>query len=108
MTLPDRSRGALRSILRLLLLALGLALAGWVLRELGEDHGIAFMSAQMRGGGLWAEALFVLVGAAATAVVRRARRWPSLAAAPSAPWPAAAFPCWPRCWAAPWAMAGPG
>ena len=68
MTLPDRSRGPLRSVFRLLLLALGLALAGWVLRELGEDHGIAFMSAQMRGGGLWAETLFVLVGAAATAV----------------------------------------
>ncbi|MFC0410635.1 TVP38/TMEM64 family protein [Roseomonas elaeocarpi] len=64
---PDRARGPWNAIGRLLLLALGLALAGWVIREVGEDHGLSFASARLRDDGWWGEALFVLVGAGAAA-----------------------------------------
>ncbi|MCK8785073.1 VTT domain-containing protein [Roseomonas sp. NAR14] len=67
---PGGGRGA--AIGKLALLALGLTLAGWLLRELGAAPGTAqgaeWVDRFVRGKGLWGEAVFVLAGAAATAV----------------------------------------
>jgi uncharacterized membrane protein YdjX (TVP38/TMEM64 family) len=60
-----RRRGAL---LRLLLLAAGLAAAGLVLRELGAAPGTEWVDRHVRGQGALGEAIFLAVGAAATAV----------------------------------------
>ena len=53
---------------RLLLLVLGLAGAGWLLREWGAVPGTDWADRHIRGQGLQGEALFLLLGAAATAV----------------------------------------
>lgn len=55
------------SWLRLLLLAGGLAAAGWILRELGAVPGTDWVDAHVRDAGLRGEALFLLLGAALTA-----------------------------------------
>jgi uncharacterized membrane protein YdjX (TVP38/TMEM64 family) len=53
--------------MRLLLLVAGLALAGLVLRELGVVPGAEWADRNLRGKGLAGEAIFILIGAAATA-----------------------------------------
>lgn len=53
--------------MRLLLLVAGLALAGLVLRELGAVPGTEWADRNLRGQGLAGEAIFILIGAAATA-----------------------------------------
>lgn len=60
-----RRRAALA---KLALLVLGLAAGGWLLRTLGAAPGTEWVDRYVRGEGLWGEALFVLVAAAATAV----------------------------------------
>jgi hypothetical protein len=61
----------LRAAAKLGVLALGLALAGWIVRTLGvapgTDTGMAWVDTFIRGQGLWGEALFVAIGTAATA-----------------------------------------
>lgn len=58
----------LRALGKLALLALGLALGGWLLRTLGAAPGTEWVDRYVRGEGLWGEAVFVLAAAAATAV----------------------------------------
>ncbi|WP_207539782.1 TVP38/TMEM64 family protein [Sabulicella rubraurantiaca] len=48
---------------RLLLLVLGLAAVGWVLRELGAVPGTDWVDAHVRGQGVKGEAMFLLLGA---------------------------------------------
>ncbi|MDB5373163.1 MAG: putative rane protein YdjX, family, SNARE-associated domain [Belnapia sp.] len=57
-----------RAIAKLLLLAAGLVVAGLLLRWLGAALGTEWVDSNIRGQGLWGEALFLLVGTAATAV----------------------------------------
>ncbi|WP_376099173.1 TVP38/TMEM64 family protein [Roseomonas sp. CCTCC AB2023176] len=61
----------LRAALRLGVMAVGLALAGWIVRTLGvapgTDTGMAWVDTFIRGQGLWGEAIFVAIGGAATA-----------------------------------------
>ena len=63
-----RRRDVGRALGRLVLMALGLAAAGWLLREFGSAEGVHRLESEVRGHGLAGEALFVLVGAATAAV----------------------------------------
>lgn len=56
-----------RAVGKLLLLAAGLVVAGLLLRWLGAALGTEWVDRHIRGQGLWGEALFLLVGTAATA-----------------------------------------
>lgn len=58
------ARGA---VARLGLLAVGLAGAGWVLRQAGGLPGTTWVDTTIRDQGLWGEAVFLAVGAALTA-----------------------------------------
>jgi uncharacterized membrane protein YdjX (TVP38/TMEM64 family) len=62
--LPERWR----SIGKLLLLGAGLLAAGALLREMGGVPGTGWVDRHIRGEGLWGELVFVLMGAALTAV----------------------------------------
>ncbi|RYJ00094.1 MAG: TVP38/TMEM64 family protein [Acetobacteraceae bacterium] len=53
---------------KLLLLAAGLVVAGLLLRWLGAALGTEWVDQNIRGQGLWGEAIFLLVGTVATAV----------------------------------------
>ena len=53
---------------KLLLLAAGLVVAGLLLRWLGAALGTDWVDRNIRGQGLWGEAIFLLVGTVATAV----------------------------------------
>ncbi len=57
-----------RALGKLGLLAGGLLAAGALLREMGGVPGTAWVDASIRDEGLWGEAVFVLVGAAMTAI----------------------------------------
>lgn len=67
----EESGSGLRAALKIGVLALGLALAGWIVRTLGiapgTDTGMAWVDTFIRGQGPWGEALFVAIGTAATA-----------------------------------------
>ncbi|MFT8245751.1 TVP38/TMEM64 family protein [Roseomonas sp. BN140053] len=66
---PAATRGrAGRALGRLLALALGLGLAGWLLREIGSAQGVDFVEAHVRDHGAAGQVFFVLAGAAAAAV----------------------------------------
>jgi len=56
-----------QSLVKLAVMALGLAAGGWLLRTLGAAPGTEWVDRYLRGGGLGSEAVFVLIGAAATA-----------------------------------------
>ena len=58
----------LKAIAKLLLLAAGLVAAGLLLRWLGAVLGTEWVDRNIRGQGLWGEAVFLLLGAVATAV----------------------------------------
>ncbi|HEV7265560.1 MAG TPA: VTT domain-containing protein [Falsiroseomonas sp.] len=60
-------RGRRRALLKLVLLAGGLVVAGALLRESGGVPGTAWVDASIRDEGLWGEAVFIAVGAALTA-----------------------------------------
>ncbi len=70
---PPAGAGAARrqrakALAKLAALALGLAAGGWLLRSLGAAPGTEWVDRHVRGrGGLWGEALFVLVAALGTA-----------------------------------------
>jgi uncharacterized membrane protein YdjX (TVP38/TMEM64 family) len=55
------------ALLRLVVLACGLAAAGWVLRTLGVAPGTAWVDRLVLGQGLLGEAVFIGIGAVATA-----------------------------------------
>ncbi|MBL6458276.1 TVP38/TMEM64 family protein [Belnapia sp. T6] len=57
-----------RAVAKLLVLAVGLVAAGLLLRALGAMLGTEWVDRTIRGRGLWGEAIFLLVGLAATAV----------------------------------------
>ncbi|MFC0385420.1 TVP38/TMEM64 family protein [Muricoccus vinaceus] len=65
------TRPGLASAGRMALLAVGLGLAGWIIRTLGfapgGDAGTQWVDHWIRGQGLWGEAVFLAVGAAAAA-----------------------------------------
>ncbi|WP_268921322.1 TVP38/TMEM64 family protein [Siccirubricoccus phaeus] len=65
---PDGGAGRWRAIGRLLLLAAGLVAAGLALRGIGLVPGTEWVDRHVRGQGLWGEAMFLLVTAAATAL----------------------------------------
>jgi len=56
-----------KAVGKLLLLAAGLVVAGLALRGLGTALGTEWMDRNIRGQGLWGEAVFILVGTAASA-----------------------------------------
>lgn len=56
------------SLLKLLVLALGLVAGGWLLRTMGFAPGTAWADQYLAGGGLAAEVLFMAAGAVASAV----------------------------------------
>ena len=68
---PAAPRAALAAAGRLALLALGLGLAGWIVRLLGlapgGESGMAWVDHWIRGQGMQGEAVFLVVGAAAAA-----------------------------------------
>ena len=68
---PGEGGNGLRAALKLGILALGLGVAGWIVRTLGvtpgTDTGMEWVDTFIRGQGLWGEALFVAIGTAATA-----------------------------------------
>ncbi|WP_431281074.1 TVP38/TMEM64 family protein [Humitalea sp. 24SJ18S-53] len=68
MTRPAAASRRRDSLLKLLVLALGLAAAGWLLRTLGVAPGTAWADQYLAGGGVLAEILFVAVGTLASAV----------------------------------------
>lgn len=72
MTQAGRAVPRWRSVGRLLVLAAGLAVAGLLLRAIGlapgTETGIGWVDRNVRGQGLAGEAVFLAVGAAATAV----------------------------------------
>ncbi len=57
-----------RSLAKLLLLALGLIGAAVLLRQMDAMPGTGWVDREIRGEGLWGELVFVLVGAALTAI----------------------------------------
>lgn len=57
-----------RAVAKLLVLAAGLVAAGLLLRALGGLLGTEWVDRTIRGQGLWGEAIFLIVGMAATAV----------------------------------------
>jgi len=57
-----------RALLKLAIMALGLALGGWVLRTMGAAPGTDWVDRFVRGQGLWGEAVFIAIGATAAAV----------------------------------------
>ncbi|MDN3565225.1 VTT domain-containing protein [Paeniroseomonas aquatica] len=57
-----------RAIAKLLLLAAGLVASGLLLRWLGAALGTEWVDRNIRGQGLWGEAIFLLLGSVATAV----------------------------------------
>jgi uncharacterized membrane protein YdjX (TVP38/TMEM64 family) len=59
--------GRARAVAKLLVLALGLAAGGWLLRSIGAAPGTDWVDRHVRGQGLWGEALFVLIAALGTA-----------------------------------------
>jgi uncharacterized membrane protein YdjX (TVP38/TMEM64 family) len=59
--------GRARAVAKLLVLALGLAAGGWLLRSLGAAPGTEWVDRHVRGQGPWGEALFVLIAALGTA-----------------------------------------
>lgn len=61
---PDRTR----ALLKLAVMVLGLAAGGWLLRTLGAAPGTDWVDDYVRGQGLWGEAVFLAIGAVATAV----------------------------------------
>jgi uncharacterized membrane protein YdjX (TVP38/TMEM64 family) len=65
--LPPPLAARLKPVGRLLLLAVGLAGAGLGLRALGAAPGTAWVDRYVLGQGLWGEAVFIAVGAAAAA-----------------------------------------
>ena len=58
----------LKAVGKLLLLAAGLAVAGFGLRALGAAPGTEWVDRHVLGQGLWGEAVFIAIGAAAAAV----------------------------------------
>lgn len=66
-TPPAPGRERLRSVGKLLVLALGLALGGLLLRALGAAPGAEWVDRYVRDQGLLGETLFLLAGAAASA-----------------------------------------
>lgn len=56
------------ALLRAILLAAGLAAAGWMLRVIGVAPGTELADRYLGGGGLAAEALFIAAGSIATAI----------------------------------------
>jgi uncharacterized membrane protein YdjX (TVP38/TMEM64 family) len=56
-----------KAVGKLLLLAAGLVVAGLALRGLGTALGTEWVDRNIRGQGLWGEAVFILVGTVATA-----------------------------------------
>ncbi|MBX9701119.1 MAG: VTT domain-containing protein [Acetobacteraceae bacterium] len=64
---PGARRERARALAKLLLLALGLAAGGWLLRTLGAVPGTEWVDRHVRDEGLLGEALFIGAGALATA-----------------------------------------
>jgi uncharacterized membrane protein YdjX (TVP38/TMEM64 family) len=65
------ARPALAALGRVVALAVGLALAGWIIRTLGfapgGETGTEWVDHSIRGQGLWGEAIFIAAGTAGTA-----------------------------------------